>query len=170
MLIIIDQRSDHGTSQSHETGVSWPAAPLPVEENVRRGAPGWAQGSIHCCGSMSSDVIGAPVPAPQGTKYKGAHLQSSYGEEFGPKVRRRASMSTAHLPSAAGTDACVSPACSRRGGERQTASEQPWELTVQRRGRTTSRATLAICARVTSPSPRRSRCTREDPNLESARL
>ena len=113
--------------EPHMCVVSWPAAPLPVEENVGRGAPGWAQGSIHCCGSMSSDVIGAPVPAPQGTKYKGAHLQSSYGEEFGPKVRRSASMSTAHLPSAAGTDACVSPACSRRGGERQTASEQPWE-------------------------------------------
>ena len=38
---------------------------------------------------MSSDVVGAPVPAPQGTKYKGAHLQSSYGEDFGPTVRRR---------------------------------------------------------------------------------
>ena len=28
-----------------------------------------------------------PQPAAQGTKYKGSHLQSSYGEDFAPKVR-----------------------------------------------------------------------------------
>ena len=74
---------------------------------------------------MSSDVVGAPVPAPQGTKYKGAHLQSSYGEEFGPKVRRMpCTLRRQHLtsgPIRAATDPCVTPVCSRRGGERQTA-------------------------------------------------
>lgn len=69
--------------------LSWPAGTF---SSRRRSTVSAAAGSVReverCWSEMSSDVIGAPVPAPQGTKYKGSHLQSSYGEEFGPKVRR----------------------------------------------------------------------------------
>lgn len=50
--------------------------------------------------SMSSDLNGAPVPAAQGKLYKGAHLQSSYGQDFAAKVRGRfgCSVSPGPLP------------------------------------------------------------------------